>query len=150
MGTFRSLPLAATLPTPRTRLIGREVERAQGRAFLLDEAVPLLTLIGPGGVGKTRLAIALAQGVAEHFADGVVWVDLSPLTDPALLATTLATALALPSETPQSPRDAVLRQLRPRQTLAKRLRDLQSRVRAEHGELPHSTVMIRDERDRWG
>ncbi len=117
MGTFRSLPLAATLPTPRTRLIGREVERAQGRAFLLDEAVPLLTLIGPGGVGKTRLAIALAQGVAEYFADGVVWVDLSPLTDPALLATTLATALALPSETPQSPRDAVLRQLRPRQTL---------------------------------
>lgn len=40
--------------------------------------------------------------------------------------------------------------LRPRQTLAKRLRDLQSRVRAEHGELPDSTVMIRDERDRWG
>src|SRR5215204_4228272 len=48
-------PPWSPLPIPRTRLIGQETERATARAFLIAEAVPLLTLIGPGGVGKTRL-----------------------------------------------------------------------------------------------
>ena len=60
---------SATPPIPRTRLIGRQAERATARARLLDEAVPLLTLTGPGGVGKTRLALALADEVAASFAD---------------------------------------------------------------------------------
>ena len=86
---------------PRTRLIGRETERAAAPTLLLDEAVPLLTLTGPGGVGKTRLALAIAGDVADHFADGVVWVDLAPLADPALVPATVAAALRLPSAADQ-------------------------------------------------
>ena len=82
-----------TAARPRTRLIGREAERASARILLLDEAVPLLTLTGPGGVGKTRLALAIVQDVADAFADGVVWVDLAPLQDSSLVATAVATAL---------------------------------------------------------
>ena len=117
MGVSATSWRAEHLPVPRTRIIGRVRERDAARVFLLDDAIPLLTLTGPGGVGKTRLALAVAQDVAEQFADGVVWVDLAPLADPALLASTLAAALALSLEGRQDPRDSILRHLRPRQTL---------------------------------
>jgi predicted ATPase/DNA-binding NarL/FixJ family response regulator len=80
---------------PRTRLIGRETERATARAMLVDQAVALLTLTGPGGVGKTRLAKTIAQEIALHFADGAVWVDLAPLDDPELMVPVIARALGL-------------------------------------------------------
>ncbi|HEX6654854.1 MAG TPA: AAA family ATPase, partial [Candidatus Limnocylindria bacterium] len=78
------------LPPQPTRLIDRENELALLRALLSREEVRLLTLTGPGGVGKTRLAIAAAEQVQERFPDGVWFVDLAPLADPALVVPTIA------------------------------------------------------------
>ena len=101
----------------RSRLIGRERERAAARAFLVDEAVPLLTLTGPGGVGKTRLALAIAENVATAFTDGVVWIDLAPLTDSAPLPATIAAALALAITPDRLLDEAIVAYLRDRQLL---------------------------------
>lgn len=109
--------LSGALPIPRTRLIGRDAEIATAQSFLLEEAVPLLTLTGPGGVGKTRLALAIAADVTHRFADGITWLDLSPLADASLLPTTLIRALGLVPSASTPPTETLVRHLRSRQTL---------------------------------
>ncbi len=112
-----TVPAVSLPPIPRTRLIGRAGERSEGRSLLLDEAAALLTLIGPGGVGKTRLALAIAEEVAGSFADGVVWVDLAPLIDPSLVPAAVATAIAGPLSPGKPVESELARILRSRQML---------------------------------
>ena len=90
---------------------------AAARSLLLDHAVPLLTMTGAGGVGKTRLALAVARDVVAAFADGVAWVDLSPIRNPALVPATLAAALQFVPAPNRLVAAELGRQLRTRQML---------------------------------
>ena len=83
------------LPVQPTALIGRELEVAAVGQLLQREEVRLVTLTGPGGVGKTRMALQVAAELSEHFADGVFFVNLAPTSDPSLVVPTIAQTLGI-------------------------------------------------------
>jgi predicted ATPase len=87
--------VASRLPVPATPFLGRESELADVLALLTGADSRLVTLTGPGGTGKTRVALEAAARGAESFSDGVYWVPLAPLRDDSLLAATFLQALGL-------------------------------------------------------
>ena len=93
-----------TVPVVLTPLVGREHEEAGIARLVRRKHVRLLTLTGPGGVGKTRLAVQIAAGLGDVFGDGIVFVPLALVDDPTLLLPTIAQTLGL--------RDAGMRPLR--------------------------------------
>ena len=107
----------AELPVPRSRLIDREQERAQTQALLQREDVGLVTLTGPGGVGKTRVAVQVAADLVSQFTDGVAFIELSALKDPTLVVSAVARALGVSESESGSVDKRLLEYLRPRQVL---------------------------------
>src|SRR6185369_16441178 len=106
---LRSLALFPTnLPVQLTRLVGREAELIQTRRLLNLPGTRLLTLTGPGGTGKTRLALQLAAEELDHFEHGAWLVELAPLADPALAPAAAAAALGLREASGQSVLDLLL------------------------------------------
>ncbi|MCA9864201.1 MAG: hypothetical protein KC432_14305, partial [Thermomicrobiales bacterium] len=93
------------LPHALTRLIGRETESADLVSLLTTSGARLVTLTGPGGIGKTHLAIDVARKVDATFADGAVFVPLAAIRDPGLVLPTVARSLAIQEVAGQSIRD---------------------------------------------
>jgi predicted ATPase/class 3 adenylate cyclase/DNA-binding CsgD family transcriptional regulator len=105
------------LPVQLTSLIGREQELATVQRLLSREDVRLLTLTGPGGTGKTRLGLQVAAELSNRFSDGVHFVNLAPLSDPALVVPTIAQTLDVKQTTEPSLLDLLSACLREKQLL---------------------------------
>ena len=113
---------AAGIPVPLTALVGRE-EALRALTDLLrpdqpaDSPARLVTLTGPGGVGKTRLAIAAATDLAAAYADGVLFISLAGLRDPELVLATLVQTMGLRATNTSTPADVLAAHLRDRHVL---------------------------------
>jgi predicted ATPase/transcriptional regulator with XRE-family HTH domain len=104
------------LPVPATHIFGREQDVHTGCMLLRGDA-RMVTLTGPGGIGKTRVALETAAALVDDFADGVWFVDLAPLTDAELLLATVARALGVHDDTTEARESALLRVLHDRELL---------------------------------
>jgi predicted ATPase/DNA-binding SARP family transcriptional activator len=107
----------AVLPMAATPLIGREAEVTAVVEQLLRDEVRLLTVTGPGGTGKTRIALRAATDLQTHFAGGAYFVNLAPLTDPGLVAATIATVLGVKELPGKTVLDSIVSYLQGKQAL---------------------------------
>ncbi len=107
----------ANLPTPLTRLIGRDGETKSIQSILLQDAVRLVTLVGPPGIGKSRLGVRVAGSVVDNFPDGVFFVPLAPIGDPMLIAPTIAKVLDVKESAGRSLMERLVDYLRDRRVL---------------------------------
>jgi non-specific serine/threonine protein kinase len=112
-GTTHRIP--GTLPPQATGFVGRQAEVAQVSAALMESR--LVTVVGVGGVGKTRVALQVAAQTSGRYPDGVHLIELSALRDPLLLASTVAASLGLPAGDARPQLAAVLDYLRERALL---------------------------------
>jgi predicted ATPase/class 3 adenylate cyclase/DNA-binding CsgD family transcriptional regulator len=106
---------AHNLPSQLTNFVGRGPQLTEVRKLLTESR--LATLTGAGGAGKTRLAVQVANQLADEYSDGIWYVDLAPITDPAVVPVTMARALGLPDQPGRSTMDSLLRFVRDRQML---------------------------------
>ncbi len=105
------------LPVPSTPLIGRERELAELGGTLENPACRLVTIVGPGGIGKTRLALAAATDQAHAFDDGAAFVSLASLTTSEFLASAIMVALNVPLQGQRDPQEQLLAYLRQKELL---------------------------------
>jgi len=110
-----STVVSHNLPVQLTSFVGRGAQMTDLEKLLVDNR--LVTLTGAGGAGKTRLAVEIAARIAAEFADGVWYVDLAPITHPAVVAFAVARAFGLPDQPGRSTMDTLLRFVRDRQML---------------------------------
>src|SRR5258706_888837 len=111
-GGSLSTGAAAQLPVPLTSFVGRERELSRVCALLQDDAVSVLTLTRPGGVGKTRLSIEAATRIRASFTDGTFFIALASLSDPTLLLPTICSRFELEEQNELSPFEHLITALR--------------------------------------
>jgi predicted ATPase/class 3 adenylate cyclase len=106
-----------SLPSLPSTFVGRDRELAEASALLTQDDVRLLTLLGPGGTGKTRLALQLAGDLLDRFPGGAAFVFLTPVRDPELVVPAIAQTLGLREQPGESALETLLEYLRERQLL---------------------------------
>jgi predicted ATPase/class 3 adenylate cyclase len=111
----RTLEVPTNLPAPLTSFVGRQKELARVKDLLLQTR--LLTLTGPGGCGKTRVAIEAATGLLPSFSDGAFFVDLAPVSDPDLVPSSIASAVDVREEPTRPILETLREALRDREML---------------------------------
>jgi non-specific serine/threonine protein kinase len=109
------LPSPSELPSKLSSFVGRQRELTEMRHRL--EIARLVSLVGTGGIGKTRLALEVARGHRSRYVDGVIFADLAPLATPELVVQTVARSLGLRVELDREPLAAIVSFLAPRQLL---------------------------------